>query len=284
MADSPLPSDLEAPTDKDELFDWLEEQSVALEAVMAREIRRIVTESVERFIAGLVPDSPEQITAAADFTEFDDIVPEWEDAVARNVRPVVERIHLTGGVAASVTAPGFGAVSATVAANWASVVNQEAVAYAATRTPVLSNIGFAIRQQISIKVAETVQSGVSTEKLAQEIRDLTGVSDYRALTIARTEVNAAYSNGNWIGLNAMDEEFRPVEKVWSSTFDERTRPTHVAINGRVLRWSEPFEFPDGTMMHPRDFSGPASEVVNCRCSMLELYPGMTRPDGTRVPG
>ncbi len=284
MADSPLPSVPEAPTDREELAEWLEEQSVALEAIMAREINRIVSESVEAFVAGLPPDSPEQITAAADYTDFDDIVPRWNEAVSRNVQPVVQRLHLTGGIAASVTAPGFGSVPAALAANWAAIVNSGAVQYAASRLPILGDIGFAIRQDISTKVAETVQTGVSTEKLAREIRDLTGSSDYRALTIARTEVNGAYQNGNWAGLNAMDPEFRPVEKVWSATFDDNTRDSHREINGTVVGWDEPFRMITGaTMAHPHDYSGPPSEYINCRCTLLELYPGMTRPNGTKVP-
>lgn len=287
MADSPLLSAPEPPQNINERFDWLEDRSQELEAVLVRDIRRIVRASIERFIATLPPDPPESLLAGGgDFTEFDDIVTEWDQAVDRNVRPVVQRNYLAGGVSASISSPGFAGADVETAMRWVPVVNQQAIAYAASRLPILSDIGFAIKTQISTLVSDAVRTGISTEKLAVQIRDVTGASDYRALTIARTEVNAAYANGNRESLDAMDAEFRPVEKYWITSIDgierESHRNMHLATHARPLPWSQPYEFADGTMMNTHDFSGPASEVINCRCADGELYLGMTRPSGGRA--
>ncbi|HEY7824645.1 MAG TPA: phage minor head protein, partial [Acidimicrobiia bacterium] len=156
--------------------------------------------------------------------------------------------------------------------------------YATGRLPILNDIGYAVRETISGKVADAVRSGRATEKVAADIRKLAGTSDYRALTIARTEINSAYNNGNYESLNAMGDEYRPVEKVWSAALDNDTRPTHLGMNGRLIAWNDRFQFPNGSLAHPHDQSGPMEEWINCRCALLELYPGMRRPDGTRVPG
>jgi SPP1 gp7 family putative phage head morphogenesis protein len=283
MADSPLPSDLEAPTDKAELEQWLEDESQALDATLSVEINTIVTASLEQFLDGYLAGA-ESITAAGDFSDFDNIVPRWQQAVERRVRPVVERLYLSGGVSAAVTAPGFGTAPLNVASAWVAIINQSAVQYATGRLPILNDIGYEIRRNISGKVADAVRSGRATERVAADIRKLANTSDYRALTIARTEINGAYNNGNYEGLDAMGDEYRPVEKVWSAALDPDTRPTHLGMNGTIVAWNEPFRFPNGTLMHPHDQSGPMEEWVNCRCALLELYPGMTRPNGTRVPG
>lgn len=287
MADSPLPLQTDAPTDKRELEQWLEAEAVALDEVLTGEISRIVGLSLEQFLAGYL-EGAEVVTASGDFSDFDNIVPRWQRAVARLVLPVVERLYVTGGVSASVTSPGFGTVPLNIASAWVAVVNSQAVAYASSRVPLLNNIGYELRTIISGKVAEAVRSGRATEKVARDIRDLTNSTEYKAHAIARTEINGAYNTGNFESLNAMPVEYQPREKYWIAALDDVTRPTHLAMDAQTARqtvpWNEPYRFPGGPMMHPHDPRGPAEEVVNCRCSQGELYAGMRRPDGTRVPG
>jgi len=75
----------------------------------------------------------------------------------------------------------------------------------------------------------------------------------------------------------------PVEKYWISTGDDRTRETHREAGGQVRAFADPFLIGGSEMLYPHDPAGPAREVVNCRCVVGYLYPGMTRPDGTIVP-
>lgn len=98
----------------------------------------------------------------------------------------------------------------------------------------------------------------------------------RAFTIARTESMRAASNGAaeaWKQVseksNVPPQQFR---RYWVSTNDDRTRDSHremPIVNARGVGLNEPFRLPDGgTIMHPHDPSAPASETINCRCTVV----------------
>lgn len=55
-----------------------------------------------------------------------------------------------------------------------------------------------------------------------------------------------------------------VRKVWVATRDLRTRDTHRALNGDSVGLHEAFA---NGLMYPGDPSGPAAEVINCRCRL-----------------
>ena len=61
-------------------------------------------------------------------------------------------------------------------------------------------------------------------------------------------------------------EREAVRKVWHSTRDGRSRPDHLAMNGKSVGWDESFILPDGTRMSgPHDPNAPASQLISCRC-------------------
>lgn len=94
----------------------------------------------------------------------------------------------------------------------------------------------------------------------------------RSETIARTEMLRTASA-------ARDEAFRqtleqaeidPGEavKTWRSTGDHRTRHSHRALNGQSVGIDEAFRSPSGASLRfPGDPMAPASEIVNCRCTL-----------------
>lgn len=86
----------------------------------------------------------------------------------------------------------------------------------------------------------------------------------RAQRIARTESTGAY---NAAGIAALADEGEE-EKVWIATEDARTRPSHAAADRQRVPLVQPFEVGASTLMMPGDPSGPAHEVVNCRCTLV----------------
>ncbi len=61
------------------------------------------------------------------------------------------------------------------------------------------------------------------------------------------------------------------------------RSNHVAFDGTVVPWDEPFELPAKsggtvTLRFPRDPLGPPEEVVNCACMVEEVFPEDFDPD------
>ena len=57
-------------------------------------------------------------------------------------------------------------------------------------------------------------------------------------------------------------------KEWASAEDSRTRPSHAEADGDEVPLDEPFVVGDARLMVPGDPSGPAKEIINCRCAIL----------------
>lgn len=99
----------------------------------------------------------------------------------------------------------------------------------------------------------------------------------RAWTVARTETIGAVNAGVFRAavLDAAQRGDPAPFKVWLSTEDKRTRPTHVEADGQRTLLSEPFRVGGAPLMFPGDPRGPAAEVINCRCSLLPVVLGET---------
>ena len=145
----------------------------------------------------------------------------------------------------------------------------------------MSDVGRTVWRDIRDRTTTAISQGKSTEDLKSAIEDLGNFSEYRADTIARTEINAAYINGDWNGATALGE-YGPVEKTWVASFGPRTRPSHAAVSGTTIPVQEPFSVGGVPMMYPHAPGAPAGEVVNCRCHVDYYYAGDTRPDGTVI--
>lgn len=275
MDDLPLLLAPEPPANRLERKQWLEERVQELDDLISAEMGKVIRASALKFLAGL-EDTPETVTAAADFSVFDELIRVWEEAVQNRIAPNLQQYYLSGGITSSASA-----VQAGVVDSWVPVVNQNAVAWSASRVPELKNIGFALRDTVRQAVSAAIESGASTQRVQQLILSKADMPAWRAHAIARTEVNAAYSYGNYESMAALPTEFQPVEKYWLTSIDSRERDSHREMNLVVVRFSDSFIVGESRspMAHPHDFSAPAEEVVNCRCEMLELYEGDDRPGG-----
>lgn len=110
------------------------------------------------------------------------------------------------------------------------------------------------------------EDGLGVEAIAKNlinnISDAT-ISKGRAATIARTETHMAagyamHAQAATIGY--------PVTKTWVAVEDERTRPTHAAVDGTTINNDEYFDVGADRMLYPGDPDASAEEVINCRCA------------------
>ena len=109
--------------------------------------------------------------------------------------------------------------------------------------------------------AESLSEGESRDKLVGRIKETYGnIEKSRAATIARTEVQAASQKGTFEGYK---QAGMPI-KIWVSVLDSRTRDSHASLDGEERPLNNPFS---NGLMYPGDPSGPAEEVINCRCSV-----------------
>lgn len=93
----------------------------------------------------------------------------------------------------------------------------------------------------------------------------------RATRIARTETTGAFNAGAYQAYH--DEGVEAVQ--WLAASDARTRPTHAAASGQIVALGTPFQVGSAQLLMPGDPSGPAREVINCRCTTI----GADLPEG-----
>jgi SPP1 gp7 family putative phage head morphogenesis protein len=108
-------------------------------------------------------------------------------------------------------------------------------------------------EKVGKKVNSYFATGKRWEQLAEEIERIGNVTYNRARAIARDQASK---------LNSSFNEIRQVsvgikEYDWSTSNDERVRPTHQAMNGQRCKWSERPSV-GGVPLHP-------GEDYLCRC-------------------
>ena len=135
---------------------------------------------------------------------------------------------------------------------------------------------------IVAEIERGIREGTSLDTVTEEVdRILTATGSdrwpNRARTVARTETMGAVNAGVFRAAQ-LDAEARgdlAPFKVWISTEDNRTRPTHVVADGQRTLLTEPFRVGGAQLLFPGDPRGPANEVINCRCSILPIVLGET---------
>lgn len=133
---------------------------------------------------------------------------------------------------------------------------------------------------IVAEVERGITGGRSLDRVQADIRTILTASGTdrwpnRAWTVARTETIGAVNAGVFRSAQLEAEQRGDVApfKVWISTDDKRTRPTHVEADQQRTLLSEPFRVGGAPLLFPGDPRGPAGEVINCRCSMLPVVLG-----------
>lgn len=245
---------------------WLPER---LESILdADTAERAVYESVwsilsawlvatsRRVLGGVVPD-PDAIFAQ---------VPSWErdvaDLIARTIIPIMDRAYaeLFGGDFSWRERPA-------VLDYLAGVRNR------------LVRIPGEVFDLVSGQIAAGVTLGEGIPEIAERVEDVLSTTDSerwpnRAVVIARTEALGALNGSRADAFSAFaDEEDVEMERMWLSTIDSRTRPTHVLADGQRTGVTDPFMVGGFPLMFPGDPSGPPQEVIQCRCTTLLLEKG-----------
>jgi uncharacterized protein with gpF-like domain len=276
-----MPLRFESP--RDDNIRWLRSVEDEVAAFVSARLVKIAREATQKYWSSLT--APEAITAAGDLAVFDVIPIQWRDFVTGELMDTFGGIHLNGAVSTWIQAPTTAALPTSTAMQWAAVVNTNAVEYAANVGNRMVDVGDRLWADISSKVSAGIESGDVRDRLVQTLQETADLSRMRAELVARTETTAAYNAGNLQAALALGE-FGPTEKVWASGGDDgRTRTTHLAAEAQgAIPINATWNVGGFEMMHPGDFNAGPKEVANCRCSMLELYPGDVRPNGTIVPG
>lgn len=130
------------------------------------------------------------------------------------------------------------------------------------------------------KISAFFESGQYNEgrKLARQVAKLArlplSVSEGQAVrdiaALRSSAVGPLQQAERLANARARAEEFDRDTKTWRTIGDSKVRDTHQVVDGQTKGIDEPFELPQGIVLHPGDGSlgAPYSEIINCRCTSV----------------
>ena len=132
-------------------------------------------------------------------------------------------------------------------------------------------------KSINSQVLQGILQGESIPKIAGRLENVVGMDANAAIRNARTMTTAAENNGRMESIKAAEAQGIVYKKTWMTTHDARTRDAHADLDGVTVETDD--LFPNG-LRYPGDPHGPASEIYNCRCSLVRKLVGFRRSDGS----
>ena len=132
-------------------------------------------------------------------------------------------------------------------------------------------------KQLTSKLMQGIMNGDSINKIATSFFDVIGNNKASALRNARTMMTQAECAGRLDSYNNLAEQGVVLKKVWIATPDDRTRESHLELDGEEVDTDDKFS---NGLMYPGDPSGEPEEVYNCRCSIRTHIIGFKKEDGS----
>ncbi len=122
-------------------------------------------------------------------------------------------------------------------------------------------------------IVQGLIQGFSYEKMAKAIKkDLLEPSAAKARRIAQTEGHRAMVLGQLDNYAKAEDMGLKLQQVWVATLDNRTRPSHAAMDGEAADEDGKFHTSWGDVSGP-GLEGPPEEVINCRCRVVGQIEG-----------
>lgn len=127
------------------------------------------------------------------------------------------------------------------------------------------------------ELLQGILQGESIPKIADRFQRVSDMNRASAIRNARTATTSAENSGRQETYQNAENMGIELQKEWISTYDDRTRESHVELNG--VRVKQDKRFPNG-LMFPADPVGKPEEVYNCRCTMRAILPAYNGADRT----
>ncbi len=124
------------------------------------------------------------------------------------------------------------------------------------------------KQHLQSALTQGILQGEAITKIAKRFQSVSGMDERAAIRNARTAMTGAQNGGRLDAMERAKERGIDVKKAWMATLDNRTRDSHVELDGQEQEIDD--EFTNG-LMFPGDPEGEPAEVYNCRCRMVHVY-------------
>lgn len=135
------------------------------------------------------------------------------------------------------------------------------------------------KKQITASVTSSILQGKSIKHMADDLQSrIVTMNRDSAIRTARTAVTGAQNAGRMDSYFAAEKMGIKCRKEWMATLDGRTRHSHAMLDGEVVDNNK--KFSNGCRF-PGDPNGPASEIYNCRCTLVSAIEGIDTSGGQR---
>jgi SPP1 gp7 family putative phage head morphogenesis protein len=123
-----------------------------------------------------------------------------------------------------------------------------------------------LKTRITSEVSRGISTGMSFQQVAKQLEAHSNIGYNNAVRIARTEGHRIQVQSTMDACYKAKDIGADIVKQWDATLDKRTRDSHTKVDGEIRELDKPFS---NGLMFPSDPNGGASEVVNCRCALLQ---------------
>ena len=138
-----------------------------------------------------------------------------------------------------------------------------------------------IERDLTRELLSGIMQGESIPQIAKRIKGVTNKTLAQSVRIARTETTRVESSARQdVGEEGIKLGFK-MKKQWISTGDGLTRPAHLDADGQIVDIDKPFIVDGEELMYPGDESGSAANVINCRCTMINIVDRDGVPESDR---
>lgn len=135
------------------------------------------------------------------------------------------------------------------------------------------------RGQIQSVTLQSILQGESIPNMAKRISTTLGERDYHsAVRYARTATTGAENAGRVDAYERAAEMGIDVKQEWMATLDNRTRHSHVFMDGEIVESGEMFS---NGCRYPGDPDGPPEEIWNCRCTLVPVVGDVDQSNAPR---
>lgn len=125
------------------------------------------------------------------------------------------------------------------------------------------------KDRINREITQGLVKGESIPKIADRLAKVTTMDKNASIRNARTAMTSAENLGRSQAADDLKEKGIPTEEVWSATYDDRTRDSHLLLDGTIRDASGYFGVGiiNTPLRYPADPAGDPEEVYNCRCRL-----------------
>jgi len=121
------------------------------------------------------------------------------------------------------------------------------------------------RESLRTSLLQGLRAGDNVRALSERVTAHYDTQYSHATTVARTEILSPANEARLITVEDSGAE----EGEWVTAGDEAVRNSHAAENGNHVPTGE--NFPETGVSFPGDPTGDASEVINCRCTLVPFF-------------